>query len=164
MTNSDARIALSQFRAWAGETVFKRRQSYELRGRVHELATTAEGGLVAWVQGSVRYATRVILHADQLTSDCTCPYGGTCKHAIDNTGQLEAEVLGRIIAATAERGWCNRWDGDGHAPDYSQSSTVSSSCSTRAMPTPACGSARRSPAWPRASRSSSGHCRLVACA
>jgi uncharacterized Zn finger protein len=216
MTNRDATTALSRLRAWAGEAVFKRGQDYELRGRVRELAATAEGGLVAWVQGSVRYATRVILRADQLTSDCTCPYGGTCKHAVavalaylnrpeqapplpvaaphdprlalleqtaaaaaellvpaaapaaqpgagaaqeptlqaflvthtqaelvallielaqrfpevrealavrqmlasDDAGQLEAEVLGRIIAATAEPGWRNRWDGDGHKPDY----------------------------------------------
>lgn len=216
MTNRHTTTALSQIRAWAGETVFKRGQSYELRGRVRELAATAEGGLVAWVQGSVRYATRVILRADQLASDCTCPYGGTCKHAVavalaylnrseqaaslpvapasdprlvllerqaaaaaeqivpaaapaaqpgaratqeptlqaflathtqaelvalvielaqrfpevrdalavrqmlsnDDAGQLEAEVLGRIIAVTAEPGWRNRWDGEGHRPDY----------------------------------------------
>jgi uncharacterized Zn finger protein len=216
MTNRHTTTALSQIRAWAGETVFKRGQDYELRGRVRELAATAEGGLVAWVQGSVRYATRVILRADQLASDCTCPYGGTCKHAVavalaylnrseqaaslpvapasdprlvllerqaaaaaelivpaaapaaqpgaraaheptlqaflathtqaelvallielaqcfpevrdalamrqmlsnDDAGQLEAEVLGRIIAATEEPGWRNRRDGDGHTPDY----------------------------------------------
>ena len=216
MTNSDARIALSQLRARAGEAVFKRGQDYELRGRVRKLAATAEGGLVAWVQGSVRYATRVILRADQLASDCMCPYGGTCKHAVavalaylnrpehapplpiapasdprlvllerqaaaavepigpaaapatqpgaraaqeptlqaflaahsqadlvallldlaqrfpevrdalavrqmlasDDAGKLEAEVLGRIISATTEPGWRNRWDGDGYAPDY----------------------------------------------
>jgi uncharacterized Zn finger protein len=82
MTNGDLRIALSQLRTWAGETVFKRGQDYELRGRVRELAATPQGGLVAWVQGSQSYATRVILRTDQLAADCTCPYGGTCKHAI----------------------------------------------------------------------------------
>jgi uncharacterized Zn finger protein len=216
MTNRNATTALSQLRAWAGETVFKRGQNYELRGRVRELAVTTEGGLVAWVQGSERYATRVSLRSDELASDCTCPYGGTCKHAVavalaylnrpeqakplpvapasdprlvllerqaaaatelivptaapaaqpgarasqeptlqaflaahtqaelaallielaqrfpevrdalavrqmlsnDAAGQLEAEVLGRIVAATAEPGWRNRWDGEGHRPDY----------------------------------------------
>jgi uncharacterized Zn finger protein len=215
MTNGEARIALSQLRAWAGEAVFKRGQDYEVRGRVRELAATAEGALVAWVQGSQRYATRVTLRPDQLATDCTCPYGGTCKHAVavalaylsrpeqapplpivpatdprlvllerqaaaaamldsqaalsvqpgaepahepalqafltahtqaelvallielaqrfpevrdalavrqmlssDDAGQLEAEVLGRIIAASAEPDWHNRWDDDGNTPDY----------------------------------------------
>ena len=49
---------------------------------MRELSATAEGGLVAWVQGSERYATRVFLRADQLVSDCTCPYGSSCKHAV----------------------------------------------------------------------------------
>ena len=79
---SDADVALAQLRDWAGEAVFKRGQDYELRGRVRELSATAEGGLVAWVQGSERYATRVFLRADQLESDCTCPYGSICKHAV----------------------------------------------------------------------------------
>ncbi len=212
----DADVTLAQLRDWAGEAVFKRGQDYELRGRVRELAATAEGGLVAWVQGSERYATRVFLHADQLASDCTCPYGSICKHAVavalaylarseqaqplpvvpasdprlvllerqaaaatalgtvtvdlaaqggaaatrkptlaaflatytqaelvallielaqripevrdalavrqmlanDNADQLEAEVLKRIIAATAEPGWRNHWDADGYTPDY----------------------------------------------
>ena len=213
---SDAEVALAQLRDWAGEAVFKRGQDYELRGRVRELAATAEGELVAWVQGSERYATRVFLHADQFVSDCTCPYGSICKHAVavalaylarseqaqplpvvpasdqrlvllerqaaaakalatltgdpaaregaaatrkptlaaflatysqaelvallielaqripevrdalavrqmlanDNADQLEAEVLKRIIAATAEPGWRNHWDADGYTPDY----------------------------------------------
>jgi uncharacterized Zn finger protein len=216
MTNSNARIAIAHLRAWAGETIFKRGQDYELRGRVHEIATTAEGELVAWVQGRERYATRVALHEDHLDADCTCPYGGFCKHTIavalaylnrpaqasplpiasasdprlvlldrqaaaataltaqlthlstqpdivtdqepelkaflaahtqaelvallinlaqrfpdvrdalavrqmlsnDDADQLEAEVLGRLVAASAEPGWRNHWDGDGYEPDY----------------------------------------------
>ncbi|NTU80641.1 MAG: hypothetical protein HGA45_14900, partial [Chloroflexales bacterium] len=216
MTTGDPRIALSQLRAWAGEAVFKRGQDYELRGRVRELAATPEGGLVAWVQGSERYATRVTLRADELASNCTCPYGGTCKHAIavalaylnrpeharplpvvpvsdprlvllerqaaaaavlvaqpavlvaqpgagpapepalqaflaahtqaelvallldlaqrfpevhdalavrrmlanDDAGQLEAEVLGRIIDASAAPVWRDRWDDEEDEPDY----------------------------------------------
>jgi uncharacterized Zn finger protein len=79
---SEAEVTLSHLRAWAGEAVFKRGQDYQLRGRVSELSTAEEGGLVAWVQGSGRYATRVFLDADQLVSDCTCPYGSSCKHAV----------------------------------------------------------------------------------
>ncbi len=216
MTNGDARITVSQLRTWAGEAVFKRGQDYELRGRVRELAAAPQGVLVAWVQGSERYATRVTLRPNQLEADCTCPYGGTCKHAVavavaylnrseqakplpiapvkdprlvllerqaavaaelamptaalaaqtgaaaaleptlqaflaahtqadlvallidlaqrfpevrdvlavrqmlasDDTDQLEAEVLGQIMQASAEPDWRNRWAGDGYAPDY----------------------------------------------
>jgi len=75
-------IAAQTIRAWAGETIFKRGQDYELRGRVRELAATESGGLVAWVQGTSRYSTNVLLGPAGLSSRCTCPYGGTCKHAV----------------------------------------------------------------------------------
>src|SRR6266545_6389268 len=80
--SSRDQVAVQTIRAWAGETIFKRRQDYQLRGRVRELAATSTGGLLAWVQGSTRYATSVTLGKDDLTSRCTCPFGGTCKHAV----------------------------------------------------------------------------------
>ncbi|HEY3230523.1 MAG TPA: SWIM zinc finger family protein [Roseiflexaceae bacterium] len=76
------RVALQRIRAWVGETIFKRGQDYQLRGRVRALAATSSGGLVAWVQGRARYATSLTLGAQDLTARCTCPYGGTCKHAV----------------------------------------------------------------------------------
>jgi uncharacterized Zn finger protein len=80
--SSRNRVALQTIRAWAGETIFKRGQDYQLRGRVRELAATSSGGLVAWVQGRARYATSVTLSAQNPQARCTCPYGGTCKHAV----------------------------------------------------------------------------------
>jgi hypothetical protein len=80
--SSRDQVAVQTIRAWAGETIFKRGQDYQLRGRVRELAATSSGGLPAWVQGSTRYATSVTLGKDDLTSRCTCPYGGACKHAV----------------------------------------------------------------------------------
>src|SRR5215467_10402293 len=80
--SSRNQVTIQTIRAWAGETIFKRGQDYQLRGRVRELAATPSGGLVAWVQGSSRYATRVVLDQESLSADCTCPYGGTCKHAV----------------------------------------------------------------------------------
>jgi uncharacterized Zn finger protein len=82
MTHGDTGVTLAQLRAWVGEAIFKRGQDYELRGKVRELAATPAGELLAWVHGSERYATRVSLAADQLAADCTCPYGGICKHAV----------------------------------------------------------------------------------
>ncbi|MDI6809696.1 MAG: SWIM zinc finger family protein [Candidatus Eisenbacteria bacterium] len=47
-----------------------------------ELAQTEAGGIVAWVHGGQRYATMVDFEDGELISACTCPYGGTCKHAV----------------------------------------------------------------------------------
>jgi len=68
--------------AWAGSTIVSRGQSYQRSRLVQGLARTPSGGLVAWVQGTEKYATRVELEDGELTSACTCPYGITCKHAV----------------------------------------------------------------------------------
>jgi uncharacterized Zn finger protein len=205
-------LTAQTIRAWAGETIFKRGQDYQLRGRVRDLAATESGGLVAWVQGTSRYSTNVTLDPPGLSSRCTCPYGGTCKHAVavalayanrsaeavplpvaapndprlvlldrmdaaaemvantlptsaaspgdpalrdflsglaqpalvalllelaqrfpdlrdalavrrmlagNDSDELEAEVLGRIIDAGAASGWGDGWDDEPHLPDYS---------------------------------------------
>ena len=47
------------------------------------LAVTEDGSLIAWVDGSERYATRVVLDEDGLPdSICTCPYEWDCKHGV----------------------------------------------------------------------------------
>ncbi|HJY83105.1 MAG TPA: SWIM zinc finger family protein [Candidatus Binatia bacterium] len=46
------------------------------------MARTASGGILAWVQGTLRYATQVEIAKKKLSASCTCPYGGTCKHAV----------------------------------------------------------------------------------
>lgn len=67
---------------WAGDTITSRGQSYRRDGAAQDLALTSDGGLLAWVQGSELYATRVDIKDENLISDCTCPYGGTGKHAV----------------------------------------------------------------------------------
>ena len=69
---------------WAGGRVLSRGQSYQRSRRVQDLVQTPSGGLVAWVQGEARYATRVDYEDGELISACTCPYGSTCKHAVAN--------------------------------------------------------------------------------
>lgn len=68
--------------AWAGSSILSRGRSYQRSGRVQKLAHTASGGILAWVQGTFRYATRVEMDKKTLVASCTCPYGGTCKHAV----------------------------------------------------------------------------------
>jgi uncharacterized Zn finger protein len=48
---------------------------------VSDLARTAECALIAWVDGTRRYATKVIPSQGELSCECTCPYEHNCKHA-----------------------------------------------------------------------------------
>lgn len=68
--------------AWAGSKIVSRGKSYQRSGYVKDLACTTDGSLIAWVEGTERYATQVFFEDDELESDCTCPYWDTCKHAV----------------------------------------------------------------------------------
>ena len=67
---------------WAGDRIVGRGKSY--RRRVEDLCVTADGSLLAWVEGRDRYATTVSMTSKgTLSSQCTCPYSwGPCKHAV----------------------------------------------------------------------------------
>lgn len=67
---------------WAGTKILNRGKSYIKS--VHNLATTPEGGLLAWVTGSAEYAVRVEIEDEEgLVGSCTCPYDWEpCKHAV----------------------------------------------------------------------------------
>ncbi len=68
---------------WAGSKIVSRGRSYQQQGRVSELAQTEDDALVAWVDGSDRYATKVDTDADGMPgSICTCPYECDCKHGV----------------------------------------------------------------------------------
>ncbi|HEX2201072.1 MAG TPA: SWIM zinc finger family protein [Gammaproteobacteria bacterium] len=75
-------LSWDDLEGWAGATVVSRARSYQRSGQVHGLARTPSGGAVAWVQGTHRYATVVEAKDGELISSCTCPYAGTCKHAV----------------------------------------------------------------------------------
>jgi uncharacterized Zn finger protein len=67
---------------WAGSVIVSRGQNYQRYRHVQELVRTPDGGLIAWVQGTERYATLVQFDGGELVAACTCPYGATCKHAV----------------------------------------------------------------------------------
>jgi uncharacterized Zn finger protein len=68
---------------WAGGKIVSRGKSYQRQGRVSDLAVTEDGSLIAWVNGTKRYATRVTMDEDGLPdSTCTCPYELDCKHGV----------------------------------------------------------------------------------
>lgn len=68
---------------WTGARIADRGRSYQRDGHVSEMARLADGSLIAWVDGTERYATHVFLEDDIIPlSLCTCPYGENCKHAV----------------------------------------------------------------------------------
>ncbi len=68
---------------WAGSRSMTRGRAYQRGGRVHDLATTTDGRLIATVSGTRIYTTGVWWEADVLHSRCTCPVGWNgCKHAV----------------------------------------------------------------------------------
>lgn len=75
-------LTWDELQDWAGAVIVSRGQRYQRSRLVQDLARTSSGGLVAWVLGSHRYATRVESEADELVPACTCPYGDVCKHAV----------------------------------------------------------------------------------
>jgi len=75
-------LTWAELEAWAGSRIVSRGKSYQKSGSVRDLARTSDGGLLAWVRGSRNYATKAALEKGRLSSDCTCPYEGTCKHAV----------------------------------------------------------------------------------
>jgi len=75
-------LTWADLESWAGARVVSRGASYRKSGAVRDLAVTSSGALLAWVKGSVNYATMVSMDNGRLSSGCICPYGGTCKHAV----------------------------------------------------------------------------------
>jgi len=82
--NPFAALTWDDVEAWAGSAIVSRGKSYQRSNRVQKLARTVSGGILAWVQGTSRYATHVEIAKKKLTASCTCPYAyvGTCKHAV----------------------------------------------------------------------------------
>lgn len=81
-TESFKGLTWDDLQEWAGSKIVTRGKSYQRNGHVQRLALTPTGGLIAWVEGSRRYATRVEVKGRALESTCTCPYWDTCKHAV----------------------------------------------------------------------------------
>jgi uncharacterized Zn finger protein len=89
---------------WAGAAIVTRGERYQQSGQVHDLARTSRGGLVAWVQGTRRYATTIESEGEALIAACTCPYGDICKHAVAVVlDYLEQVKQNRTIPAVMEQ-------------------------------------------------------------
>jgi uncharacterized Zn finger protein len=86
---------------WAGSRSIDRGRTYQKQGRVHDLAISEDGCLLATVTGGARYAVTVLCEssakmAGAIYSRCTCPVGSSgCKHAV----AVVAEYLERLSAS-----------------------------------------------------------------
>ncbi len=81
-SDSFRKLTWDDLEAWVGSRIVGRGRNYQHSGFVRGLARTSDGGLLAWVDGTETYATRVDFIEDELISDCTCPYWADCKHAV----------------------------------------------------------------------------------
>jgi uncharacterized Zn finger protein len=67
---------------WAGARAVSRGQYYQRDGRVEDLAISEESRLLATVVGGEPYTVSVWLKGKAIQSQCTCPVGVACKHAV----------------------------------------------------------------------------------
>lgn len=81
-TNSFLELTWMDIQEWAGSKILSRGKSYQRSGHVEEIGITVNNEIVAWVEGSARYATKASLKKGKLSSTCTCPYGIDCKHGV----------------------------------------------------------------------------------
>jgi uncharacterized Zn finger protein len=78
-----ADLTWNDLEEWAGSKIVSRGKNYQRQGHVSDLAVTDDDGLIAWVDGTERYATKVVMDDDGLPdSICTCPYELDCKHGV----------------------------------------------------------------------------------
>lgn len=90
---------------WATSRIASRGRSYQRQGLVSGLARTQDGSLVAWVDGTHRYATKVLMMDGLPSSVCSCPYEYECKHAV-------ATVLEYLERAKNDKSVRHVGDGD----------------------------------------------------
>lgn len=82
-TSAFLNLSWDDLREWAGSKIVSRGRSYQRQNLVSKLAVLDNGGLLAWVDGTHRYATQVTIDEDGLPeSICTCPYSCDCKHGV----------------------------------------------------------------------------------
>lgn len=78
-----ADLTWNDIEEWAGGKIVSRGKNYQRQGLVSDLAVTQDHSLIAWVDGTERYAAKVDMDDDGLPdSICTCPYEFDCKHAV----------------------------------------------------------------------------------
>ena len=95
-------LTMGDLAHWAGSDVMSRGSIYQHEGRVHNLAFGPDKSIVAWVIGIRQYATSVDVKDGDLISQCSCPYGERCKHAVALVLQYAEDVKNKKLLETVD--------------------------------------------------------------
>lgn len=82
------KLTWDDLESWVGSRSLSRGKAYQKEGRVRELRLCDDGSVLATVEGTERYVTRVALEepkrngVPRLSSQCSCPVAVDCKHAV----------------------------------------------------------------------------------
>lgn len=92
--NRFADLTWNEIIDWAGKKIASRGRNYQRNGHVSHLAETDDGALIAWVDGTRRYATKVIINAESGLpgSKCSCPYEFNCKHGVATVLEYQKQL------------------------------------------------------------------------
>ncbi|MDA7978979.1 MAG: hypothetical protein MPJ50_09450 [Pirellulales bacterium] len=83
-----AKLTWDDLSEWTDSRSLERGRSYQRRGAVKNLNLLPDGGLLADVSGTHRYATHVSVAgrsrdlSKRLEASCSCPVGHRCKHGV----------------------------------------------------------------------------------
>ncbi|MFP4081362.1 MAG: SWIM zinc finger domain-containing protein [Candidatus Aminicenantes bacterium] len=77
-----AALTWQDLESWVGVKTLSRGKAYQKSSAVQDLALAGKTRLIAWVQGTKRYATEVEIIGGEPSSGCTCPVGIDCKHGV----------------------------------------------------------------------------------
>jgi uncharacterized Zn finger protein len=80
--NPFAVLTWQDLESWVGLKTLSRGKAYQKSSAVQDLALAGKTRLIAWVQGTKRYATEVEIIGGEPDSGCTCPVGIGCKHGV----------------------------------------------------------------------------------
>lgn len=80
--NPFAVLTWKDLESWVGLTTLSRGKAYQKSSAVQDLAVAGKARIIAWVQGTKRYATEVEIIGGEPNSGCTCPVGIGCKHGV----------------------------------------------------------------------------------
>jgi len=80
--NPFAVLTWQDLESWVGLKTLSRGKAYQKSSAVQDLAVAGKSRLIAWVQGTKRYATEVEIIGGEPNSGCTCPVGIECKHGV----------------------------------------------------------------------------------
>jgi len=87
---------------WTDKKTVAEGRAFFQKKRVRQLAMTATGGILAWVDAEELFATRVEYSNGDLTAECTCqPLEPVCMHAIAVVIEYIAHLKKQVVVATA---------------------------------------------------------------